>query len=285
MWAQTVVKARIMVNLWQPLRVIINDRRLGSVRDTKLGNEILDMNVCAVELQRIINACAAGDCKILERGARVFEHDQELVYAIVTDYQEAQTEVIDAVFAVNEVEVEELIKKYARAGFLKLAEHQVDFLKEHLEGGALANPTSDLRKKLKGQSPYNDLCEGHYGLYDYVHSRRSQNTKQMNVNAGTVWLSNKVTERTADRTQWPSWAWMALVTFTLSKSGEDQKHDAKVQAEDELAEGTYKAVLRAKKLTKQLKAMRANGHGLCRTVSALDRAVHACVFRSSTFLK
>lgn len=132
MRAQTVLKARLMVNFWQPLRVIINDRRLGSAADKMLGNEILDMNPYAIELKNIVNAGAVGVCKVLERGARVFEHDAERVYAIAAKYQESQSEVVDAIFALNEVEVEELIKEYAKAGFLKLAEHQLDFLKEHL---------------------------------------------------------------------------------------------------------------------------------------------------------
>lgn len=289
MRAQTVLKARLMVNFWQPLRVIINDRRLGSAADKMLGNEILDMNPYAIELKNIVNAGAVGVCKVLERGARVFEHDAERVYAIAAKYQESQSEVVDAIFALNEVEVEELIKEYAKAGFLKLAEHQLDFLKEHLEGGALANPTAELKKKLKGQSPHNDLCEGHYGLYDYVHSKRSPNTKQINVNAGTVWLSNKIAERSADETLLPTWAWLELVSFGNSKAEADLAYDAKTKSDDELAERTYQAVLRArkdeslvKKLTKQLQAMRDNGHTLCRTVAALDRAVHAKRIRSTT---
>ena len=120
MRAQTVLKARLMVNFSQPLRVIINDKRLGNAQNKELGNEILNMNTYAIELKKIVDDGVAGQCAILERGARVFKHDAARVYAIAAKYHEAQSEVRDAVFARNEDEVEELIKEYAKASFVVL---------------------------------------------------------------------------------------------------------------------------------------------------------------------
>ena len=122
MLAQTLVKARLMVNLWQPLRCATNDL------DLKI--DFLGMGTYAIQLNTLFGEGASGDYSLLTNGYRAFDSDE--LYKRTQRYSDRMENVIAAVFAPSESCVEDLVKEYFQAGMCEVQAKCNSFLKQHL---------------------------------------------------------------------------------------------------------------------------------------------------------
>ena len=186
-WVKAAVRARgiMFIQVWQPWRALINDRKT-------LKLSFLDMTPVIVRLNDEKNQAVEADEKgqhIVNRDYQVFKNDG--LKAITDRYRQHHSEAVDAIFA-SDSALDEKTAKLVKAMWVGLTKNPARFniyFADHLPGGKYYNLSAELRSTLKHFYPHNIPIESHFALYDHSYNR-APNASSLAVNGVVAWIAN-----------------------------------------------------------------------------------------------
>jgi hypothetical protein len=264
---KAVVKARAMafLNVWQPLRVKINDK--------DLATKYSDMQAVAQAFEAELEQGIEGRSGIMSQNYDMYK--DEAVVDQMGKIKEHHPEVISRVFAKSH-ELDSTVSQLIQAGWQGTQARYKNFMGAQLEGGHFFNPSEGLKARLDLLPVTSDRVETVFGLFTSIQKGRAPGTSVWNVSAATIWMYHKTSERLLEL---PDAAGLALVELAMRRKKLDVAHgkeryikmmEAKAARRDAATAKTEAAD--RKRLLGARKTLLKEGSLLCTTLATLEVA-------------